>query len=261
MLVNFKKLIYRSLGQKAYLKILNTGFFSLYYSGVLKSNDIYKYHYFVKYLVKPGDTVIDIGANLGYFSKIFAGLTKNGGALVAIEPVKPFYEILTQVLRPYKQATCYNYALGFEEKTITMSVPNEYGYLRTGVSHVTGPGESAGENYTFEARMVRGSELLRPLSKIDYIKCDVEGYEGHVLPELKEILKTHTPMVQVETIGESREIIINLMIELGYHLFYVENNKLVKQDGQSETPIGDILFIHERKEESVLEKLKSISKY
>ena len=37
----------------------------------LKSNIIYKYHYFDKKIIQKGDVVLDIGANLGYDSNIF----------------------------------------------------------------------------------------------------------------------------------------------------------------------------------------------
>jgi FkbM family methyltransferase len=256
-----KKTLFKVFGQRRYLKILNTAFFVMYDTGMLKKNDIYKYHYFVKYLINKDDTVIDIGANLGYYSKIFAGLTKEGGRLIAIEPVKPFYSLLTWRLRKYHHCISYNYALGLENKSITMSIPKEHGYLRTGLSHVSEENETEQQYYTFDAKMVIGSELLQSLSRIDYIKCDIEGYEEYVLPELKEIIRTRKPIVQVETSGTHEDVVMKLMAELNYRIYFVDKNKLVKFSPGTAIPHGDLLFIPESKEQQILEKLKKINKY
>ena len=52
-----KAYLFRLLGEENYLKLLNRGFFFLYNTGLLKSDEEYKYHYYVKQLRKKGDTV------------------------------------------------------------------------------------------------------------------------------------------------------------------------------------------------------------
>lgn len=51
----------------------------------------------------------------------------------------------------------------------------------------------------FEAEMRRGSVLFADLPKIDFIKCDIEGYEGVVIPELRPLIERHLPTVLIET--------------------------------------------------------------
>src|SRR5688572_2698164 len=89
-----KRFLFKILGIENYLKLLNKGFFFFYHAGLLKFADGYRYHYFVKNLIKPGDTVVDIGANLGYFTKLFSKWTGNKGSVIAIEPVPLYNKII-----------------------------------------------------------------------------------------------------------------------------------------------------------------------
>ena len=71
------------MGQENYLKFLSRGFHTAYALGFLKNNRNYQFNYFVKRIVKKGDYVVDLGANLGYFSRIFSNIV-GGGALYAL---------------------------------------------------------------------------------------------------------------------------------------------------------------------------------
>ncbi|HQE11849.1 MAG TPA: FkbM family methyltransferase [Flavipsychrobacter sp.] len=244
-MINFlKKLIYKSLGQAQYLKTLHRLFYIAYKSGYLKNDPIYKYHYFVKKLIKPTDTVIDLGGNLGYFTRIFASLTPQG-KVIAIEPVVPFYKTLQWAVSQYTHITIHNYALGTEEKNIQMSVPKNFGYLRTGLASVAKENTSGEDNYLFEVQMKKASQLLADLPKIDYIKCDIEGYEEYVLPEMKSILEKHLPILQIETWGTHKQVIDTLMASLNYEKFILSKNELKRLPAFDNEPVnGDYLYIH-----------------
>lgn len=242
MVNTIKKLIYKSLGEKHYLRTLHRLFFMAYRSGYLKHDPVYKYHYFVKKLILPDDTVIDMGGNLGYFTKIFAGLVPNGH-VIAIEPVVPFFKTLQWATKNYKNVTLHNYALGTEEKKIRMSVPKDDGYLRTGLANVAEEEKSVKENYLFDVQMKRASTILSSLPKINYIKCDIEGYEEFVLPEIKNLLEQHKPILQIETWGTHKKVVDDLMFRLGYDKYNLQGKDLKKlpPDGSE---FGDYIFIH-----------------
>ena len=247
-----KRLLFKFLGQKNYLKTMHVFFFFFYKLGVLKGNHLFKYHYFVPKLVKEGDCVVDIGANLGYFSKIFSSVVGKTGKVVCIEPVKPFYETLVWGLKNKKNCTIHNYALGLEKKSIEMVLPKMNGDFRTGLAHISKKEIDKSNYYSFDVEMVKGSELLLQLEKIDYIKCDIEGYEEFVIPEIKEVLIKFKPIVQIELDGEHKQSIIDLFLEVGYVLYGVYDGKLIK-DFSNITEEGDLLFIHSTKEKEVLQ--------
>ena len=96
------------------------------------------------------------------------------------------------------------------------------------------------------------------LTKLDYIKCDIEGYEEFVLPELKEVLVKFKPILQVETGGSQKDVVFNLMFDLGYVQYSVYKNKIVK-DFSNEIESGDYLFIHKSKEDSIIERMNKMN--
>jgi len=241
------KILYNTLSQRNYLKFLNSSFLSLYKMGLLKSNPKYQYHYFAKNLVSPGDTVIDLGANLGYYSNLFQQWVGPQGKLYAVEPVIPFNEILQWKLGNKKHVTIFPYALGTEEKDITLVIPKNLSYLSTGLPNVY-DSETHGNldeyGFKFNARMKKGSELFQNIERLDFVKCDIEGYEEYVLPELKDVLVKHKPIIQVETWGPHKKVVEDFLISIGYKQFHLENGKLKSSATGHNDSVVDFIFIH-----------------
>jgi len=252
----FKKIIFHTLGLKAYLKVLHKSFHWMYAAGGLKNNVIYKYHYFDRYMIQNGDVVLDIGGNLGYYTKLFAKWVGPTGHVYAVEPVVDFANVIKWGTNGLNNVTIYNVALGEEEKDITLSTPGKFGYLRTGLAHVTRPDEQQEvHEFTFRAKMKRGSKLFADLRRIDFIKCDIEGYEEYVLSEMKDVLLKHKPVLQLETYGEQKAKLETLLMGMGYEIYDIEDNKL-KPLAEMKNPIlGDFFYIH-KDNKGVIERLK-----
>jgi FkbM family methyltransferase len=240
-----KKLLYKLLSQRAYLKTLHRSFYLLYSFGFLKKDARFKYHYMVKQLIQPDFTVVDLGANLGYFSKTFARLAKNG-KLISIEPVPVFYDTLSYFMKGYSNTTIYNVALGTEEGSITMVLPESNGMIRTGLPHIAESEEEKQLHATQEVKIVKGSNLLSDLTKIDYIKCDIEGYELNVFQEIKPILEQHLPFVQIEIAEKNLDEMLRLFNSLGYTQFGIKDFKFIKESGE-QAEEGDFFFVPENR--------------
>ena len=133
-----RKLLYKNLSLDSYLRVLSGMYLQGYRWGVSPRSEVYEYPRFLKYLVSPGDTAIDIGANLGYYSYVLAGLAGPSGKVYAVEPVRPILNVLRRNLRKYRNVEILNYALGDAEKTIRMgnSSVGENGYFGTGQNFV-----------------------------------------------------------------------------------------------------------------------------
>lgn len=255
MIVFIKKFLFKLLSQRMYLKTLQRAFYFLYNIGALKKDARFKYHYMVREIIESNYNVVDIGANLGYFSKSFAKLTPNG-RLLSIEPVKPFFEVLSSLLSKYKHVKVVNYALGNEIGSIVMVLPESNGMIRTGLPHIAESDEEKKQHKTHEVEIVKGSSLLSDFEKIDYIKCDIEGYEVVVFNELKEVLAKHTPIVQIE-IGQENEIpMFKLFESLGYVQYGIADFKIVKESDRKQKEQGDFLFIAENKAAAFEDKMR-----
>ncbi len=239
------------LGLKGYLSLTRKAFAIGYDSNILKKNDSYKWHYFVKNLINNGDYVIDIGANLGYFSFLFQKLVGVNGHLYCVEPVAPFREQLEKFLQGKKNVTIYPYALGDEEKDeVMLGVPNEFqnlGYLRHGVTTLLHENETATEDkgFYFKSALKKGSQLFANIPRLDYIKCDIEGYETVVLPELKPLLVKHLPLIQVETWGIHLQPVYDFLTSINYTGYHLYDNKLKQLSTIPKENWGasDILFV------------------
>ena len=51
--------------------------------------------------VSPGDWVIDVGANVGYYTKKFSDLVGPHGRVIAVEPVPETFSFLASVITSY----------------------------------------------------------------------------------------------------------------------------------------------------------------
>ena len=133
--------------------------------------------------VKQKDVALDIGANIGLWSRDLAQQFKK---VIAFEPVADFRNCLI------KNATASNidirpYALGSTDTTINMIVTEG----NTGHSHVDNSTIGTGN---IKMWRLDGLEFER----IDYIKIDCEGYELSILEGAQETIKHHKPVIVVE---------------------------------------------------------------
>jgi FkbM family methyltransferase len=246
-----KAYLFRLLGEENYLKLLNRGFFFLYNTGLLKSNEEYKYHYYVKQLIKKGDTVVDIGANLGYYTKLYSKWVGDSGKVIAIEPVPLYTKIIKWACGGRKNITLYPYALGKEDKKVHLVTPDHFGYLRTGLPQIYDEKNNKAISeyeFSFEADMKKANELFESFDKIDFLKCDIEGYEKVVIPEILPVLKKFKPIIQLETWGDHKPIVEAALNSAGFEKYYLAGSALKKAVAGEEDPAGDLIFIHKEKQ-------------
>jgi FkbM family methyltransferase len=178
----FKNILLRILGQKKYLAFVSKVFYTLYFTKLLKNNKSYANHYFVKHFVHAGNTVLDIGGNLGYFTKIFAKLTGPAGNVYTVEPIELYRNILAKNVAEYKHVTILPYALGTTEAVIKMGNPAATKY-RHGLMRVLSPSELNIDGYNVQ--MKNPATLFADIPTIHFIKCDIEGYKVPVIPAMK----------------------------------------------------------------------------
>ncbi|MBE6199656.1 MAG: FkbM family methyltransferase [Rikenellaceae bacterium] len=236
----FHRILYRLLSLENYLRVVSRMFFLYRTLGLGRGGRALEYVYHLPQLVKQGDKVIDIGANLGYYTCPLADLVGEGGKVYAVEPVPVIFSVLKRNVGKRKNVELLNYALGEEERAIEMANDSvaSAGYFGTGRNFVS-EGELSKDAVRFTAQMKRGSELFKGVEKIDFIKCDIEGYERVVLPEMRPLIERHHPTVLVETDGESRQQMIAMFTELGYSAYMLVGGKEVTLDPESDK---DIIF-------------------
>ncbi|MFO7853616.1 MAG: FkbM family methyltransferase [Bacteroidota bacterium] len=252
-----KRVLYQIFGKRIYFRIISIFFFTLYYSGLLKISKKFKIHYFVSKLIKKGDTIIDIGANLGYYTKIFSGATGSEGIVWAVEPVPLYREILKKNIAGTSNTVIIPYALGDKDSMADMGIPGNQPY-RHGLTRILKPGESEEVDTDFNVEIKEPSSLFGNLDKVDYIKCDIEGYEDHVIPGFMEIIRRDRPIIQIEVERGNRKLINDILTKEGY-IPYMPVKKRLNQISEPEKYNDDIIYIHKKSKDKITEFINNHS--
>lgn len=223
-----KLLLYKIFGLKNYLKIVSSVYISLINHGKLKAS--YPELHNLKNIIKPGDTCVDIGANIGYYSVFMSKLAGANGKIYAVEPVGTFREVWQRNMdkNALKNYEMLPFALGAEEKSIKMGMPKVKGEIHHGMTKVLSDEKQECEQ-TFDVEMRVPDNLFRDVEKIDFLKIDVEGYESVVFDNLRETLSKHSPLIQGEMGGHENKLkCIEILSGFGYKIFKLSDGSLVE---------------------------------
>lgn len=235
------RILYRLLPLEGYLRVVSSLFFLWHRLGLGRRSEALEYVYHLPRLVRAGDVCIDIGANLGYYARTLARLAGPEGRVYAVEPVAPVRKVLSRNLRRCGNVEIYPFALGTENKPVRMGNDSARtsGYMGTGQNFVNDTGGKTDVEFTAEMR--RGSELFAHLPRLDFVKCDIEGYELIVMREMRPLLERFRPTVLIETGGENRPAIIGLFRAMGYDGFTLDRGREVPLDPDRDNG-KDIVF-------------------
>lgn len=219
-----RKILLGMLGFTGYYRLVSSIYIKMVSSGFGKSK--YPEIFFLKKIIKPGFSCIDIGANLGYYSYFLSQLSGEKGQVYAIEPVPLFAEVLKKNVKGsgVNNVQLMPYALGEKNQKVKMGTPVVDGVVHHGMTRITNAEEAKFVQY-YDAEMRVPDELFKDLQRLDYIKCDVEGYEHYVFGNMRNILKRFTPLVQTELSNpEGREKVIEMFSSLGYDGYRLDHN-------------------------------------
>ena len=92
-------------------------------------------------LIKPGDWVIDIGANVGHYTKRFSELVGVHGRIIAFEPVPTTFALLAANVQLFAHAnvTLINAAVSDKFGVVGMSIPRSSTGLTNSIRHTFHP--------------------------------------------------------------------------------------------------------------------------
>ena len=137
--------------------------------------------------LRPGDTFIDAGANIGYLSAIAAGLVGPGGQVHAFEPVPDYFESLQSLSRLNRSRRIFARRVALGEKQGTASISVAAGSNIGWNTMVPGFMRPADTDRIIEVPVVRLDAYLEDhgIGEIALIKIDTEGFELPILRGLE----------------------------------------------------------------------------
>jgi len=177
--------------------------------------------FFRRYL-RPNDIVIDVGANIGFFTLIFSTIVGRTGKVYAIEPHPRIYKYLqgNLDLNSVENVRTFNLALGSKSGTVKFS--DRKGDDRNSVI-TTGAGITVPQKSLDQLGIEDESIAL--------LKIDVEGYEKFVIEGAGQILK-NVRCIYFEVIerhfskfGYKLEELLNILVNYDFKILEISANK------------------------------------
>ena len=170
--------------------------------------------------IKKGDTVLDIGSNIGFFTSVLSDIVGDTGMVHSFEPVDDNHELLYVNTCQRENVKLYKLALGNADGLVSMA--SEHG--NKGNSYITSE--------------VDGTIQICKLDSLNlcpnFIKIDVQGFEFDVLLGAVNTISKHRPVMIVEledmnnsiptSFKQSKRNSLDLLHQLNYTVYNIESD-------------------------------------
>jgi FkbM family methyltransferase len=174
-------------------------------------------------LIEPGQTVLDVGANMGSHTLAFCNFVGPTGRVHAFEPQRIMYQamVASVALNSWTNAHCHMKAVGSEPgrihvPSVSYEEPSNFGMV------TLAPDRDRAKTLTYlddeaeeEVEVVTIDSLDLPACHL--IKIDVEGMELEVLRGAIRTIETHRPLIYMECQSDERgRAALQLLKSMGY---------------------------------------------
>ena len=219
-------------GSKLYLDASDPIGRYIYYFGVWEPN----LTSWINLRLRPGDTFIDVGANVGYFSLLASKLVGDSGRVVAIEALPQIFRVLARNLKINEFAQ--------NVRGVNMAAWNEDAKIQvfTRQDHPPGVSTTSREWATrfhldshVEVPAVPLTTILQQeeMETARLIKIDVEGAEWRVLSAMKPMLRSSRDDLEIvvevtpkllEAEGTACETLLDFFRSWGFYPYRIDND-------------------------------------
>jgi FkbM family methyltransferase len=174
---------------------------------------------FLRGILRPNDTVIDVGANIGSVTLAAASLVGQQGRIIAFEPNPRVFKYLRKniQLNKFKNITAFNFAVGDRTSEVHFS----------------------DQKYDDQNKIIPQGSLKIPLRTLDeqfstipgpikLLKVDVEGYEKFVFKGgIRTLTRTHYIYFEVydpyfKLLGYTTGELFHFLKNQGFSLFRID---------------------------------------
>lgn len=177
-------------------------------------------------IVRPGDTVLDIGANIGVVTLWLSVLVGEHGKVHAFEPNPKLQKILATTLEHNQviNVDLYPIALGSEQGLLELRIPKDNSGQGSLIHH-----RNLTDCDVFKVSVCPLSTIVTEagIKSIRLIKIDVESFEAEVLQGAEEVLRSLRPDAIVFELNEKFEgsirdqPVIKILRDFGYGFFSI----------------------------------------
>ena len=156
----------------------------------------------IKDLVKPGQSVLDIGANVGLYTKFLSESVGSDGHVYAFEPTFDMFRVLRNNVEALqlRNTNVFQMACSDNVAELDFYIPKRtdgtLNYYEASLEKETIEGDH--EICRVPATCLDRFCAAHVVGDVDFMKIDVEGHEIAVLEGANEILSKHRPKIFIE---------------------------------------------------------------
>lgn len=183
----------------------------------------------IRKYVNQGDTVYDVGANIGYVSLSLSMCVGHSGKVYAFEPLP---ENLARLLKGIEASRKENITV------LDFAASNAKGttLIRTTGNHSMASLVWHRDDPAATERLIRTECIDEWVKSGDlptptFVKIDVEGAEGYVIQGMKHTIAAALPIIFIECSDAGREITWQVLKELGYRCESAVTGESVEEFG------------------------------
>lgn len=210
----------------------------------------------LKRFIPPEGICMDIGAHAGSWSRPLARLARDG-AVYSFEALPYYAEVLRILFKllQMRNAHVVNVAVSDCEGVLKIAWKDEHGKRLTGTTHVLGSREAGVCVVEVPSVSLDHFAAREGITRVDFIKVDVEGAELFVFAGAQDLITTCRPVVFSELderwtarYDYSTDDVFDRFESLGYCPYTVTSDgTAARTDRRAYSRRGDVLFVPQEK--------------
>lgn len=170
-------------------------------------------------LARDGDTLLDIGANIGYYSSVFLQRVKDS-RVVCFEPQPGIVDLLKANTGQFAgRAEVYQFGLADQDGELRFHID----HANRGSSRISADGE-------LSIPVLDAAKVFAGLERVDLIKIDVEGFEEQIFRAIERELARLQPraiLFEDQTGGAAPEGALgSILTRAGYRILRIDKRLL-----------------------------------
>jgi FkbM family methyltransferase len=193
--------------------------------------------------IKRGMTVLDIGANIGFYTRLFSKLVGEHGRVYAFEPDELNFKYLQLNSRKLNNVNLIKSAVGEKSERIHLYLSDDLN-----VDHRT---YDPGEDRTLrEIQCICIDDFLKNRGNIDFIKIDIQGYDYYAILGMKDTIKRSGEVMILGELwpyglnkaGIMTEDYLTILEDLGFTIRFFDNKEVRDFSSKVNEPTYDTDF-------------------
>lgn len=201
--------------------------YKITYKAFKEKQDAFEISLMRKY-IKQNDTVLDIGANIGFYAEILSDIVGEKGKVHCFEPDITNFKHLESRSKRLPNVTINNKAVS--DKTETIKI---YTSKKLNVDHRTYKPDEYDQEIDIHAISI--DEYLSPNTEVDFIKMDIQGFEMSAVKGMTKTLQSsHLKMLSefwpygMRKAGTSVLEYYIFLKQYQFYIYLIENNQLIE---------------------------------